>query len=123
MAYCTYTEVSNLTGTSLSQTVLEAIISQSDYEIDALLAESGVSGDSSNTLKSASLKLSIAGVLLREKMDGTSSSVVKIGEFSKEERDLGTMVKSLKEEAYRLVGAYIRSRATDYRNRVYKVNG
>ena len=63
MAYCVYTEVQNLCGTDLSSTILGAIIDEADREIDAYIAPYNLTGSASGAVKSASLKLSQAGVI------------------------------------------------------------
>ena len=81
MAYSTYTELQQLTGSEQSQSVLEAIIAQSDREIDMILAKYDLSG-SGDTIKSASLELSIAGVLTRQRMDGTQPDSLNVGQLA-----------------------------------------
>jgi len=70
MAYCEYTDITNLTGTTLSQSIIEAVIAQADREIDGILAPHGLSGSSTGLIKSASIELSIAGIYTRQRMDG-----------------------------------------------------
>jgi hypothetical protein len=79
MAYCTYTELAQLTGTALSQSILEAIIAQSDREIDGILAKNNLSGSATGLIKAASLEFSIAGVITRHRMDGTMPSSITLG--------------------------------------------
>jgi hypothetical protein len=64
MSYCTTTELINITGSDLGTTKLQAIIDDADREIDAYLAPYGLSGTASGACKSASLKLSQAGIYL-----------------------------------------------------------
>lgn len=82
MAYSLYTELANLTGSSLAQAVLEAIIAQSDRAIDAKLRIAGISGGNTNDLKAASLEYSIAGVLTRYRLDGTKPASLSMGGLS-----------------------------------------
>jgi len=82
MAYSLYTELQNLTGTALSQTILEAIIAQSDRTIDAKLRRAGITGADTNDLKAASLEYSIAGLLTRYRLDGTKPASLSLGGFS-----------------------------------------
>jgi hypothetical protein len=79
MAYCTYTELTQLTGSALSQSVLEAIIAQADREIDGILVKENLSGSATGLIKAASLELSIAGVITRHRMDGTMPSSITLG--------------------------------------------
>lgn len=81
MGYSTYTELAALTGSELSQSILTAIIAQSDREIDTILANYDLSG-SGDTIKSASLELSIAGVLTRQRMDGTQPDSISVGQLT-----------------------------------------
>lgn len=63
MTYCTVTDVKNVTGSDLSDTIVTAIIESADREIDAYLAPYGLSGSSSvGACKEASIKLSQAGI-------------------------------------------------------------
>lgn len=78
MAYCTYTDLQNMTGTKLTQSVLTAIIAAADRRIDGILAKSNLTG-SGDTIKQASIELSIAGVLTRHSMDGTQPDSITVG--------------------------------------------
>jgi len=82
MAYSTHTELAALTGSALAQAVLEAIIAQSDREIDAKLRRAGITGADSADLKAVSLEYSIAGLLTRYRMDGTKPASLNIGAFA-----------------------------------------
>lgn len=82
MSYCLYTELANLTGSSLAQAVLEAIIAQSDREIDAKLRRAGITGANTDDLKAVSLEYSIAGVFTRYRLDGTKPASLSMGGLS-----------------------------------------
>jgi hypothetical protein len=62
MAYCSTSELTNITGSDLGSTILGAIIDQGDREIDAFLAKYGITGSATGAVKAASLKLAQAGV-------------------------------------------------------------
>jgi hypothetical protein len=96
MAYCTYTELANITGSDLGQTILEAIIAQGDREIDAYLNQYGVTGSATGAVKAASLKFGQAGVyeLSGEGSTGTAGSA------------LPWSVR-MREEAYELLKRYV----------------
>lgn len=70
MAYCTVTEVQNLTGSTLSSTILTDIISQADRDVAAELAQRGLTGGDTDTLKNASLCFVKIGLLERGKLTG-----------------------------------------------------
>ena len=82
MAYSLHTELANLTGSALSQTILEAIIAQSDREIDAKLRRAGITGANPADLKAVSLEYSIAGVFTRYRLDGTKPASLSLGGLS-----------------------------------------
>lgn len=106
MAYCTYTELTALTGTTLSQTIQEAIIAQADREIDGILAKEDVSGVASGLIKSASLELSIAGVITRHRMDGTMPSSLTEGGFTMSD-SLDAAISQHRTLAYKMIQDYI----------------
>ena len=84
MAYCTSTEVIALTGTPLSTTEVEDIIAIADEEIDARLAREGlsISEDAPVLVGIASLYLSSALVLERQRADGTMPDSTRVGELT-----------------------------------------
>lgn len=108
MTYCTVDEVKNLTGTDLSDAIVESVIEQSDREIDAILRANGISGGNANDLKAASTKLSIAGVMTRHRMDGTQPSSLSIGDISTSD-DINAAIAELKEQAYQMIRSIIRA--------------
>ncbi|MHC1593536.1 MAG: hypothetical protein ACXQT1_05605, partial [Methermicoccaceae archaeon] len=73
MAYTSAAEVSALTGSSLSTTAINAIIDIADAQLDATLAREGLSitGSTPALVAVASLFLSTAMVLERQRADGT----------------------------------------------------
>ena len=122
--YCSTDELTNLTGTSLSITVQNAIIDQADREIKARLALANISAPASNdTLKAASLNLSIAGIYTRLRADGSKSSSLKVGDISMGD-DIDAVIAELKTRADDSITAYIKSNGTLSRDKWYirKVN-
>lgn len=79
MAYCAYTDIQNLTGTTLSQSIIEAVIAQADREIDGILAKHDLSGSSTGLIKAASIEFSISGIITRHRMDGTMPGSITMG--------------------------------------------
>jgi hypothetical protein len=125
VSYCAYTDIQNVTGSALSQTILEAIIAQADREINARLYEAGLTPPSSDTLlMAASVDLSVAGVMTRHRMDGTQPSSKSVGEASESDTLDGAIAK-LRESADRAVSAYIAKAQAAVRlsSRIHKVNG
>lgn len=108
MAYCIYTEIIALTGTELSQSDIEAIIAEADREIDAVLAYNGLgSADTNGGIKSASIKLSIAGVITRGRLDGTKPSNLVLGDMTiSDNRDAA--IAQLREAAMKTVAQYVK---------------
>lgn len=124
MGYASTTELTNLTGTSLASGVLTEIITQSDREINARLALAEISAPSSDDkLKSASLNLSIAGVLTRMRLDGSKPAKAKIGDIWFED-DIDKAIAELVKRAWAAVDSYILTHGTydRYRFLVRKVN-
>ena len=124
MAYCIYPELVNLTGSELTVNELNEIIVQADSEIDGLLYAAGLTPPSSDSiLKAASLKLSIAGVVTRHRMDGTQPSSLSIGGLSLSD-NLDGAITELRNGAKSLIDAYIRKATAALRqsSRIYKVN-
>ncbi len=122
MAYCTNAELTNLTGTELSTTIQDAIIAEADRQIDARLALYGVSG-SGNVCKSASLQLSMAGVLRRHQMDGTQPDSLNLGGISLS-LNVDAAIRSCEEKAYSLIDDYAKNAMKNraWMNMVRKVN-
>ena len=100
MAYCTYTDVQNLTGSDLSQTILTAIIDQGDREINVFLDKYGLTGSTSiGACKAASLKFAQAGVY---EMSGNTSGV----------QGLYNPIRDLRAAAYDILAHYVASSAS-----------
>ena len=124
MPYCIYPELVNLTGSELTVNELNEIIVQADSEIDGLLYAAGLTPPGSDSiLKAASLKLSIAGVVTRHRMDGTQPSSLSIGGLSLSD-NLDGAITELRNGAKSLIDAYIRKATAALRqsSRIYKVN-
>ena len=121
-SYATYTELENLTGSNLGETILEAIIDEAEREIDAKLDEYGLSG-SGDIIKSATLKLSMAGLMTRRRFDGSQPASVGLGELTKSD-SLDQAISALKKDAWALVDSFIETQTADRAgNYIYKVNG
>lgn len=103
MSYCSTTELVNVTGCSLSSTILQAVIDDGDREIDAYLALYGLSGTASGAIKSASLKLAKAGLLEYGLQTGTMQAAVPDYTSSV---NVTEAVKALREQAFALVEQY-----------------
>lgn len=122
--YCTNAKLTQMTGTTLSSTIQDAMILEADYEINGWLYEAGITPPGSDTtLEAASLKLSTALVMTRHRMDGTQPGSLSIGEFSMSD-NIDAAITSLREGAKSLVDSYIaKVKTASYRStRIYKVN-
>ncbi len=120
MAYCAYTDVQNLTGSALSQAILEAIIDQADRTIDAKLRIAGITGANPADLKAASLEYSIAGLLTRYRLDGTKPASLSVGGLSMSDNIDSAIDEHLKKGDAILNGIIKRNRS--YRQIVRVVN-
>ena len=104
MAFCTYTELANLTGSVRSSTILGAIIDEADRQITAYLRARGVSASACDETKSASLALSQAGLLLFGLQEGSFEA--SSGDFSSSVNVTGA-VKALETRAFSILDDYI----------------
>lgn len=120
MAYCTYTEIQNLTGSVLSQTILEAIIAEADREIDGRLALFNLTG-SGGLIKSASIHLSIAGLFTRYRLDGTKPGSLNIGGLSMSD-NIDQAIEYHTKRGNDLISQFI-AETSRRRYRIRKVNG
>lgn len=124
MALCSTSELVNLTGTTYSTTILDDIIAEADRTIGTWLSFAGLSlPGSDNDLKSASLKLSICGILTRMRLDGTKPAQLRIGDLTVSD-DIESAITNLTAKAREHTQAYIKSHGSDDRARYYlrKVN-
>ena len=107
MAYCTNAELTALTGTILSTAIQDAIIAQSDREIDAIIKAEGLTPPTSDDdLKAASLNLSKAGIITHNRMTGTQPKSAKVGDITIQD-DLDKAIETLTAKAWKSVDAYI----------------
>ena len=125
MTYCTTAELVNLTGSTLSTTILTAVIEQGDREIDTYLAPYGVGADAS-ACKSASLELAIAGLLVRGQMDDTRPDTFAEGDYS-QHINIDISVAAHRAAAFAILDRYISAAsaasASVSKYHVVKVNG
>ena len=105
MTYCTTAELVNLTGSTLSTTILTAVIEQGDREIDTYLAPYGVGADAS-ACKSASLELAIAGLLVRGQMDDTRPDTFAEGDYS-QHINIDISVAAHRKTAFAILDRYV----------------
>ena len=128
LSYVTVPDIENLTGTKLSTTVLTAIGEQAEREAVSYLTAKGVTSYSGNAVKSAVLKLSHAGVLLRyhaeatlTKSDGATGTTYQDYTAG----DPSSLIASLRKEAMSLLDQYAESQTVSgtYSTFIRKVNG
>lgn len=111
MMRATYTEIVNLTGSELPQTVLEEIINQADREIDAFLEANDVPNADSGSLKAACILLSIAGVITRHRMDGTMPAGISVGGISLSDNP-DAAIERLRNDAYKILYGVVKKART-----------
>ena len=124
MSYCSPGELKNLTGSSLSDTILQEIIDQSDRQINGRLLMMNISPPAANdTLKAASLDLSIVSVLSHPDSDQVASSV-KLGDITIKRADLVNVMTAMSTQAWQSVNDYIMRHGINDASRYYirKVN-
>lgn len=104
MSFCTTTELVNVTGSTRSSTILQAIIDEADRQVTAYLRARGVGASSVDETKSASLALSQAGLLLFGLQEGSFQA--SSGDFSSSV-NVSTSVKALEMRAFEILDDYI----------------
>jgi len=125
MSYCTTAELVNLTGSGLSSTILQAIIDDADREINSYLLPHGLSGSSNDSVKTASLKLSRAGLMQYHRLSGIQPKSVSIGDTTSQD-DPDVAIKALRAEAFDLLNQWVSTQlsvSTTYTSRVRRVRG
>ncbi|MHC1602351.1 MAG: hypothetical protein ACXQS4_03880 [Methermicoccaceae archaeon] len=108
MAYTTSTEVIALTGSSLSPSTIDSLIAIADSDIDAQLSREGLSitGSTPPDVSMASLYLSSALVLERQRADGTLPDSAKVGDMQLSQ-NIEATIKRYREMAANFLRAYI----------------
>jgi hypothetical protein len=104
MSYCTTTELTNITGSLRSSTILQAIIDEADRQVTAYLKARGVSASACDETKSASLALSQAGLLRFGLQEGSLQA--SSGDFSSSV-NVTEAVKALETRAFSILDDYI----------------
>ena len=104
MAFCTYTELANLTGSIRSSTILGAIIDEADRQITAYLRARGVSASACDETKSASLLLSQVGLLRFGLQEGSLEA--SSGDFSSSV-NVTVASKAMETRAFAILDDYI----------------
>ena len=125
MSYCTTTDLVNLTGSSLSSTILQAIIDDADREINAYLAPHGLAGSANDACKTASLKLSRAGLMQYHRLSGIQPKSVSIGDTTSQD-DPDVAIAALRKEAFQILDLWVStqlSASNTYFQRVRRVRG
>lgn len=107
MSYCTYADIVAHTGTELQQAVVEALIADADRRINARLRAGGiVPMSTADELTAASIALTTAAVITRQRIDGSSPSSVSVGGASMSDNK-DALVAQLTREAEELLTSYI----------------
>ena len=112
-SYCSTADIKALTDTTLDTTTLQAIIDDGDVEINAYLKARGATGSACAELKTASLKLANAGLILRNPL-GVEGSGIPLA------------VNILRKSAFEILDNYLATKTslnTPRRSYVVKVNG
>ena len=111
MSYCTNQDVTDITGSSLSATIIDRIIEGSDRLINRHLVQGGLTANPSPTpddLMDASIHLSAATVLNRHMVDGTLPAEFT-AERLKEKIDASTVIKNYNAIAMQAIEIYIQN--------------
>lgn len=111
MSYCSNQDVIDITGSSLSTTIIDRIIAGSDRLINRHLIQGGLTANPSPTpddLMDASIHLSAATVLNRHMIDGTLPAEYKAENMS-EKTDAKTVIKNYNAIAREAIDFYIQN--------------
>lgn len=111
MSYCNNQDVIDITGSSLSTTIIDRIIAGSDRLINRYLIQGGLTANPSPTpddLMDASIYLSAATVLNRHMVDGTLPAEFT-AERLKEKIDAPTVIKNYNAIAMQAIELYIQN--------------
>ena len=107
MAYSTSTDLTLLTGTSLSLDNQDAIIDQADREIRSRIQAAGLSPPAADEdLRAASLNLAKVGVMTYNRINGTQTNSITIDGISIAD-DLDKAIEALRVEAWASVDSYV----------------
>lgn len=107
MAYCTNPELTLLTGTTLSTSIQDIIIDQSDRKIKGQLRREGLTPPASDDdLKAASLDLSHARIVRWNQTNGIQTKSVKVGDITIQD-DPEAAIILLIDSAWESVDAYV----------------
>ena len=104
MSFCSTTELTNVTGSIRSSTILQALIDESDRQITAYLKARGVSASGCDETKSASLALSQAGLLRFGLQEGSFQA--SSGDFTSSV-NVTDACKALETRAFAILDDYI----------------
>lgn len=113
MAYCSKDELILETGSLLTASVLDGIIVAADRKIKTRIIVAGLTPPTSDdSLKTASIELSKAGITTYNRMTGAQTKSVKVGDITIQD-DPDAAIAALTEAAYRDVDAYIAINSSD----------
>ena len=104
MTFSTTTELTNVTGSVRSSTILQALIDEADRQITAYLRARGVSASACDETKSASLLLSQVGLLRFGLQEGSLEA--SSGDFSSSV-NVTVASKAMETRAFAILDDYI----------------
>lgn len=107
MAYCTSAELILESGSTLATNILDSIIATSDRKIKTRILREGLTPPASDdSLKTASIELSKAGIVTYNRMTGAQTKSVKVGDITIQD-DPDAAIAALVGAAYQDVDGYI----------------
>ena len=125
MSYCTNQDVTDLTGTSLSTTIIDRIIEGADRKVNRYLRLNDIAVDPSpvpDDIKDASIFFSAAAVLNRHMVDGTLPAQYKAEGLS-EKYDVTAVIKRYETDAQQALSMYVDYNASDSYHSIVRVVG
>lgn len=123
MKYCTVEDVVDLTGTSLSDDVIDRLIAKADKKIDRTLAREGLSTDFTtvpDNIAEASSYFAAAIVLIRGRANRSTPDEIKVDTITTKTKTSET-IALYESEGQAYLDEYIRANGADFR--IYRVVG
>lgn len=117
---CSADDMTAITGTTHQRTVIGSIIEDASRDVTQFILANGLSTVAGYAQRNACIKLSVAYLLTRYRMDGTKPASLSIGGISMSD-NIDTAIMTLTKEAYDILNSAGKIRRT-WQTMVRKVN-
>lgn len=122
MSFCTVDELIAATGTNYPELTLQALIDRADRQIISRLNAARVPAGG-NSIKEASLSLSISMLLTRMRMDGTKTASTSLDGTSNVADNIDAAIAQYERRAWQLVDEHIAYMAPRKRHYIARSDG